>query len=260
MAFNLQQLTKPDGNRPIIATIAGEGGMGKTTLASYFPKPVILRVEDGTQSLTGRDDVALMPVVKSVGEVFEQIEALSTQDHDFKTLVIDSVTQFNVMAEAEIIAQDEKAKSIATAMGGYGAGYSALSEYHGYLRKACGELSQAKNMNIVFISHVDSETLDLPDSDPYSRYTMRLHKKSVSHYIDNVDLVAYIGLKRFLKGDKDSKIKKAVSTGDRVITCYPTPSHISKNRFGIKEDLDFTLETNPFAQYLNYQELTTWHY
>ncbi|CAN8141815.1 hypothetical protein THIOSC15_3220002 [uncultured Thiomicrorhabdus sp.] len=165
--------------------------MGKTHLASYFPSPVILRVEDGTQSLSGREDVALMPLVNDTNEVFEQLEALATQEHDFKTLIIDSVTQFNVLAESEIIAMDDKAKSIATAMGGYGAGYSALSEYHRKLREWCGALSQDKGMNIVFISHVDAETLDLPDSDPYSRYTMRLHKKSVSHYVDNVDLVAF---------------------------------------------------------------------
>lgn len=250
MAFNLQQLSKPDGKRPIIATIAGEGGMGKTTLASYFPDPVIIRVEDGTQSLSGRDDVALMPLVSTTADIFEQINALMTQEHTFKTLIIDSVTQFNVMAEAEIVASDEKAKSINSAMGGYGAGYSALSEYHGYLRKVCGDLSQTKGMNIVFISHVDAETLDLPDSDPYSRYTMRLHKKSVSHYVDNVDLVAFVKLRRFLKGDKDDKVKKAVSTGDRIITCYPTPSHVSKNRFGITEDLDFKLNSNPFQQFL----------
>jgi hypothetical protein len=51
MAINLKSLSKPDGSRPIIATLFGEGGMGKTTLAAMFPKPVFIRTEDGTASL-----------------------------------------------------------------------------------------------------------------------------------------------------------------------------------------------------------------
>jgi hypothetical protein len=42
MAINLKSLSKPDGSRPIIATLFGEGGMGKTTLAAMFPKPVFI--------------------------------------------------------------------------------------------------------------------------------------------------------------------------------------------------------------------------
>ena len=33
MAINLKSLSKPTGQRPIIATLFGEGGMGKTTLS-----------------------------------------------------------------------------------------------------------------------------------------------------------------------------------------------------------------------------------
>jgi len=48
MAINLKSLSKPTGQRPIIATLFGEGGMGKTTLAAMFPNPVFIRTEDGT--------------------------------------------------------------------------------------------------------------------------------------------------------------------------------------------------------------------
>ena len=38
MAINLKTLSKPEGQRPIICyPFFGEGGMGKTTLASMFP-------------------------------------------------------------------------------------------------------------------------------------------------------------------------------------------------------------------------------
>jgi hypothetical protein len=76
-----------------------------------------------------------------------------------------------------------------------------------------------------------------------------MHKKSIPHYTNDVDVVAYIKQKMYTTGAGDKK--KAVSAGDeRIITCYPTPSHVSKNRLGIKADLQFVEGVNPFAEYL----------
>jgi len=127
MAIDLKTLSKPSGQRPIIATLFGEGGMGKTTLASMFPSPVFIRTEDGTASLAGNDNVSLFPLATSTQDVLDAIEALATQKHDHKTLVIDSITQLATMVEAEIVAADPKAKSINQAGGGYGAGYSTAA-------------------------------------------------------------------------------------------------------------------------------------
>ena len=241
-------LTTPTNNKPIILTIVGEGGIGKTTFASTFPNPIILRTEDGTMSLDGRDDVALFPVSKSTKECFDYISMLGTEEHNFKTLVIDSITQFNTMIEKEILDSDPKAKSINSALGGYGAGHSAVSEVHRKFREWCGMLSNDKNMNIVFIAHTDTETIEMPDSDAYTRYTIRMNKKSVSHYSDNVDVVAYLKLKTFTTGSGDKK--KAISNGERIMTCYPTANHISKNRLGISEDITILKGENPFLTYI----------
>jgi hypothetical protein len=57
-------------------------------------------------------------------DVLDAIEALATEKHEHKTLVIDSITQLATLIESEIVAADPKAKSINQAGGGYGAGYS----------------------------------------------------------------------------------------------------------------------------------------
>ena len=76
MAIDLKSLSKPQGQRPVIATLFGEGGMGKTTLGAMFPNPVFIRTEDGTASLAGNEGVALFPIATKVSDVFEAIEAL----------------------------------------------------------------------------------------------------------------------------------------------------------------------------------------
>ena len=108
MAINLKSLSKPTGQRPVIATLFGEGGMGKTTLAAMFPKPVFVRTEDGTASLQGNDNVSLFPLAASSKDVFDAIELLETEKHEFNTLKIDSITQLDTMNERGIGAADTK--------------------------------------------------------------------------------------------------------------------------------------------------------
>lgn len=249
MAIDLSQLSKPSGQRPIIVTLFGEGGMGKTTLAAMFPKPVIIRTEDGTTSLIGNENVSMFPLAQSSQDVLDAIEALATQDHDHKTLVLDSITQLATMIEGEIVASDPKAKSINQAGGGYGAGYSTAADWHRLIRDWAGALAYEKGMNVVFIGHADTETMDLPDFDPYTRYSVRLHKKSLPHYTDNVDAVCMIRLKTFTRGDGDKK--RAISSGEREIICFPQAASVTKNRFNITEPLPFTFEGgNPFENFV----------
>ncbi len=249
MAIDLKTLSKPSGQRPIICTLFGEGGMGKTTLAAMFPNPVFIRTEDGTASLAGNDNVSLFPLATSTQDVLDAIEALATQKHDHKTLVIDSITQLATMVEAEIVAADPKAKSINQAGGGYGAGYSAAAEKHRQIRDWAGSLAYEKGLNIVFIGHADTEMLDLPDMDAFARYTVRMHKKSLPHYTDNVDLVGLIRLKTLIRGGEGDK-KRAISTGEREIICHPQASSVTKNRFNVSEPLAFTFDRNPFADFV----------
>ncbi|PID48695.1 MAG: hypothetical protein CR991_10300 [Proteobacteria bacterium] len=248
MAISLKSLTKPT-QRPVIITLVGEGGIGKSSLGANFPNPVFIRTEDGTQSISHRDDVALFPVANTYQDVIDAMQALATEEHSFKTLVLDSITQLNVLAEAEVVMNDPKCpKGINQALGGFGNGHAAVSDMHRMVREAAGWLVAQKNMNVVFIAHAIAETVDPPDTDSYTRYSIRMNARSVAHYSDNVDLVGFIKLRTFTRGE--GNVKKATTTGERIITCYPTANHISKNRFGIKEDLVFAEGTNPFVSWI----------
>lgn len=240
----LSTIEKPKDRMPII-TILGEAGTGKTNLAATMPKPIFIRIEDGLQSIPVANRPDTFPVVESVESLFSQINALVREEHDYKTVVFDSVTKLDRMFEKCIIDNDPKQpKSINQAMGGYGAGLSAVANLHGRIRKAAGMLND-KGMCVIFIAHADTETIELPDSDPYMRYSLRLGKRSLAHYVDDVDAVALVKLETFYTGDGDRK--KAISTGDRVICMNATSSSVTKNRYGVTEDIKFELGVNPFT-------------
>lgn len=242
----LNSIAKPD-DRSIICTITGDAGLGKTSLAATFPNPIFIRAEDGLQAVPSTSRPDAFPLLSNVDMLWEQLTALIKEDHKYKTLVVDSVTQLDTLFTNYIVDTDpKKPKSIAQALGGYGAGFQALSSLHGRVRKAAGILNETKGMNIVFIAHSETETIELPDADPYTRYNIRMQKKSVSHFIDNVDMVAYLKLETHTFGDGERK--KALSDGTRILVSYATAANISKNRFGIEKDLIVQKGINPLIE------------
>jgi len=240
----LSSISKP-ASRPVIMTVCGDAGTGKTSLAATFPNPIFVRAEDGMASIPTKDRPDAFPLIHDAADIWPQLMALLNDEHDYKTLVIDSVSRMDEAFTREILEKDGRAKTLSTALGGYGAGYQALAASHARVRKAAGLLNERRGMNIVFISHADIETMRLPDTDDYNRYSLRLNAKSLPSYIDDVDCVAFVRLVSALKGD-DGDRKKVISDGTREIICHATAASVSKNRFGITEPLEFEPGINPF--------------
>ena len=241
----LSSIRKPE-DRPAIVTILGDSGLGKTSLACTFPNPIVIRAEDGLSAIPSEQRPDAFPVIQKVDDVWDQLMALIKEDHEYKTVIVDSVTALERLFIQHIIDNDPKnPRSINQALGGYGAGLAAVATMHQRVRKACGMLNERKNMNVVFVAHADTETVELPDQDPYTRYSLRLGKRSVAPYVDDSDVVGFLKLQTFTTGDGDRK--KAMSDGTRLLVCYATASNVSKNRFGIEDDIVFEPNKNPFA-------------
>lgn len=245
----LDKITKP-ADLPVIATITGDAGIGKTSMAATFPGTIFIRAEDGLAAIPSDSRPDALPVLTSPDDLWEQVTALIKEEHKYQSLVIDSVTQLDQLFSQHIIESDpKKPRSINQALGGYGAGLQALGQMHARLRKACGMLRDLRGMHVIFIAHSDTVTIEPPDQDPYTRYDLRLNKRSISPYVDNVDLVGYIKLETFVNGDDDGR-KKASTSGRRIMTAYTTATNISKNRYGITKDIQVELGVNPLVDYI----------
>lgn len=244
----LSSISKPQ-DRPVIVTICGDSGMGKTTLAATFPKPVVIRAEDGLQAIPSESRPDAFPLIHKEEELWQQLAALVTEPHDYQTVIIDSVTALERLFINHVIESDsKKPRSINQALGGYGAGLAAVAALHQRVRKACGILNERKGMHVVFVAHADTETIELPDQDAYTRYNLRLGKKSVAPYVDDSDVVGFLKLETFTTGDGERK--KAISDGTRILITYATAANISKNRYGITEELHVAAGQNPLTQYI----------
>ena len=233
-------------DRAVFVTICADAGMGKTSLAATFPKPIFIRAEDGMQSVPRQNRPDAFPVLSGTEMLWDQLKALIHEDHDYQTLVIDSVTALERLFVIEVLAKDKNANGINQALGGYGAGTSSVAARHQRVRKAAGLLNTKRGMHVVFIAHSDVEMMKLPDSDDYMRYSLRLPEKSLPPYVDDVDVVGFLKIETYTRGDKGER-KKAFSTDQRQLIVHACAANVSKNRFGITEPLEFVAGVNPLA-------------
>lgn len=251
--------TKPK-KEPMILTIVGDGGIGKTSLACEFDAPIIFPVENPGNSLARyADKIEVAPSIKYHTELYEMLKMLLNEEHNFKTVIIDSITRLNRLIEGEVLYENAnkdkdgnviKRVPMNQLLGGFGAGNTEVASRHYKISEMCKLLSRRKNMNIIYIAHCSIETITPPDSEPYNTYSIPMHEKSLPCYTSDVDMVAFLKLEKFIVDDGSEKRKIAQSSGSRVITAYKTANHISKNRYDIVSDIRYDQGKNPFAQYL----------
>lgn len=226
-------------------TIAGEPGMGKTTLGAMCESPLFIRSESGTRGLSKK--IPRLPVVKTSKELFAQLSYILKEEHLYKTLVFDTISTLDLLFVREIVASDPNATTINDAKGGWGAGFNAVADMHQRVHRAASMIMEQKGMNILFLAHTDIKTINPPDREPYMKYVLRMMDKSADTYINLVDAVGFIRQEVFYKKAKGAKVGKVTSNEKRVIIFGSDPALVSKNRFGITRPVTFNLDQNPLT-------------
>lgn len=104
--------------------VYGESGVGKTVFASTAPRPMLwLESEGGTMSIADRTGIK---TVKVTGlETYRQVlYYLMTQEHDFKTVVLDSISDTSATLLREIMkgvtAEDDERDEFSPEWGEWG--------------------------------------------------------------------------------------------------------------------------------------------
>jgi Cdc6-like AAA superfamily ATPase len=235
MANFMDKLRTLKAEHPPRVLIYGPPGMGKTSLAAEFPAPVFLQVEDGTPA--GLELTGMRP--ESFDDVIGAIQGLYEGDHDFKSLVIDSLDKLEPLVWDAVCAQNNWASIEAP---GYGKGYVATAYLWRQLLDGLNALRVERGMNIVLISHSEVERFDDPTSASYSQYQVRLHKSARKLVEDEMDAILLIKQEPAIKSeDQGFNKKRAVAEGGatRWIYCEGRPAFTAKNRFGMPPKLQY---------------------
>jgi hypothetical protein len=156
------KIVKGKQRPPLRVVMYGVEGIGKTTLASQFPKPIILDTEDGSAHL----DVDRVPC-RTMADLQGAMHSLVRDPEGYQTVVIDSADWAERMAQEQLL-RDEKKDSIEQF--GFGKGYVMLAERLSRILALADQLL-ARGLNVVWVAHAKVVRVSPPDqTDGFDRY------------------------------------------------------------------------------------------
>ncbi len=237
MAISIDSLERRTANKPARLIVYGPPGLGKTTLASEFPNPVFIQTEDGTPGGLELDSFGEMICF---GDVMEALSVLLNESHDFQTVVIDSIDKLEPTVWAQTC-DDNKWANIETP--GYGKGYVSADGIWREYFMLCRDLRN-RGMTTIHLAHSAVERFDDPQTVSYSRYDIRLHKRALALFQDEMDAILFLNQDVTAKTNDagfGKKEAKGVGGGTRWIYTEGRPSFVAKNRYGMPEKLMFQL-------------------
>ena len=243
MNFNYQQKIhtgKAGGALKVV--VYGPEGIGKSTLAAHFPRPVFIDTEGSTRHM----DVSRTDKPSSWTMLMEQVQYIRSDPGVCSTLVIDTADWAEQLCIASICAS-RKLSGIEDM--GYGKGYVYLAEEFGRLLNLLEEIV-GRGVHVVLTAHAMMRKFEQPDEmGAYDRWELKLQKKTSALVKEWSDLLLFANYKTLSVAADDKGKKFKAQGGRRVIYTSHHPCWDAKNRLGLPEELP--LDFSALAQYIS---------
>jgi hypothetical protein len=226
--------------------IYGPEGVGKNTWAAGAPNPVFIPTEEGQ----GKLNYSSFPLCTDWGMVLDAIGALYNEDHQFQTVVLDSLDWTERLIWKAVndkyggdSIDDQNVKAL-----GYGKGFGYALDYWRDLIAGMNALNSHRKMIVILTAHSSIRTFNSPEVDAYDRYELKLQnsqKTSASALIcEWCDVVGFAGFKVFTstKEQGGKKTTKATGGGERILRLDQRPAFLAKNRYDLPAELPMPKE------------------
>lgn len=242
MAFNLDSIKRSTGIKAPRVMIYGPHGLGKTTFGAGAPSPVFILTEDGL----GKLEIDHFPLATSYQDVLDAISSLYSQEHNFNTVVVDSLDWLDNLIWQDIHSKhDDKALA-------YGKGAVIAADYWRQILDGLSALRDERGMAVVLIAHTEIKRFDSPETEPYDRYRPKLQERSsalIQEWCDAVLFCNYRVLTKETEVGFNKEVRRGITTGERLMYTTEKPAYLAKNRYGLPDQLPLSWES--FAAAIN---------
>jgi len=191
---------------PLRVIFYGKEGIGKTTTAAQFPKPILVDIEGGGRRIDGL--VHRYARMKTLEQFNANLAEIAKRD-DYETVIIDSVDWLETLVHKSILTK-YKTDDITKAANGYGAWVEISKKAHEDIREKLDEINETKHL--VLIGHPKQYMHHDADIEvPYLRETLKMHEKVSKMWMEYVDGTFYLKKDIFVVGT--GKDARATETG-----------------------------------------------
>jgi hypothetical protein len=208
--------------------VYGSEGVGKTTFGAATPNPIFVLTEDGLGSL----EVDRFPIAGSVAEVVQALEQLRARDHQYETIVIDTVSWLERLIHDQVCTDFGPVKyhSIEKVDGGFQRGYvHALTHWRRFI-EALDRLRNERGMACLLVAHARVEKYEAPGETPVDRYSPRVHKLASALLCEWADAVLFATWKYSPSATRQDQ-------NARILRTESGPHCIAKNRYGLPPEM-----------------------
>lgn len=246
MAFDLRNDVRSSRmSHPPRMLIYGQRGLGKTTLASSFPAPFLINFEKGTPEGV---DIPSTHKLNTYQEALDVIAALGSQDHDYKTVIFDTIDVMEPLLQ-QYVCEENNWPDIEHP--GYGKGYTAAKAEWLRFMRWIEALNLKRNMCVVLLAHTSVGRFDDPANASYSRYEIRLNQKAADVVGDLVDGIFFLNQSIDVKEGKGFDKTKATGTGKVWAYTQPRPAWTAKNPFEMPAKV-LVPKDDPYSAFADY--------
>lgn len=227
----LDKVTSGKKRLPHRLLVFGTEGIGKSTFALGAPKPIFLDIERGTELL----EADRFPLPETWRDVLDAVHLLGTQEHQYETLVIDTLDALEYLVWNHCVTRDSTpAKKIVDIEDyGYGKGYVKAVEEWLVLLSALERLREARKMHIILLGHSIVRSFKNPEGDDFDRYELKIHRSASGVLKEWCDGVFFANYETYAYKDEKTKRVRGVSTGARILHTERSAAFDAKNRYGL---------------------------
>lgn len=193
--------------------IYGDNKTGKTTIASKFPKNLLLGFEKGYGMIPGIRAIPInkwseaIKVQKQLLQDARDVLAGKKPETTFKTIIIDTAEQAQILVEKYVCESNdvEAIKDIP-----YGQGWGMPSKV---IDEFCQTLTKA-GYALITISHAKQQQYDNPDGTSYQRIQPSLDPRTLKVFEDMVDIMAFAAVETADDGTEQSYL---ITRGNKTL-------------------------------------------
>ena len=226
---------------------------GKTTIASQAEDNVFIPTEDGAGEL--RLNTLKDGVFKDYDEVIAALRYVYANADRIKTLVIDSIDHLEpIVWDYVCRSQNPAWDSIESP--GYGRGYIECDKAWMRIISAILKLRDDKQVTVILLAHDVVRTVNDPMTGPYDAHELKLHKRAVALWKENVDMIGLIKNAVAV----DSKTGKGKGGTAPTMFTRPNAAYTAKTRYKQMPSMiqigidDGWSEITKYIPYFNKQE------